>query len=192
MATFLSIPTRRSHARWGEWFSPRPLLRGMKLTGTITGPCNVPHGDTVNRSTLYEPQWIPPDGNRPLDLSIHSAPSIFPLSTSCPIHVSILVNLDSRRQPWYGVVQGEGDAIKVLASCAFSPRYLLILGDIDRNVHTVQLFDEGKRLPIYQQRGSRILKLLTYLYVREFTRIIFNTWKAVFRSYIKSCCNRCR
>lgn len=103
MATFLSIPTRRSHARWGEWFSPRPLLRGMKLTGTITGPCNVPHGDTVNRSTLYEPQWIP-DGNRPLDLSIHSAPSIFPLSTSCPIHVSILVNLDSRRQPWYGVV----------------------------------------------------------------------------------------
>lgn len=61
----------------------------------------------------------------------------------------------------------------MLASCAFSPRYLLILGDIDRNVHTVQLFDEGKRLPIYQQRGSRILKLLTYLYVREILRELF-------------------
>lgn len=59
---------------------------------------------------------------------------------SVHIDVSIVVSLGARES------SGIRGAIKVLASCAFSPRYLLILGDIDRSVHTVQLFDEGRKV----------------------------------------------
>lgn len=56
----------------------------------------------------------------------------------------------------------EEGAIKVLASCAFSPRYLLILGDIDRSVHTVHLFDEGEEGSVADLTETRIEHFLTY------------------------------
>lgn len=70
----------------------------------------------------------------------------------------------------------EEGAIKVLASCAFSPRYLLILGDIDWSVHTVHLFDEGEEGCRFNRDEDRaFLNLLTSIYVRwfNFTRINF-------------------
>lgn len=56
----------------------------------------------------------------------------------------------------------EEGAIKVLASCAFSPRYLLILGDIDRSVHTVHLFDKEEEGSVADLTETRIEHFLTY------------------------------